>query len=184
MALYTKKLIMDSFQEMLEEMPFDKITVTALVKRAGVSPNTFYYNYQDIFALLDAWLKRSVESFLSERELEEWKDITKNILTICRQHSKIIYHVFDSLSRDRLERYLFSLTDDVFYRLVKQLAEDKEIPENRLREIAAFCRYAYFGFILQFLWNNMEVDIDRAVEDLGVLFDDFLEVSINQYDSK
>lgn len=52
-ALYTKKLIMTTFQEMLAEIPFDKITVSALVKRAGVSPNTFYYHYQDIYALLD-----------------------------------------------------------------------------------------------------------------------------------
>ena len=55
MALYTKKLIMTAFAEMLEELPFDKITVAALVKRAGVSPNTFYYHYEDIYALLDAW---------------------------------------------------------------------------------------------------------------------------------
>ena len=45
MALYTKKLLMSTFQEMLEELPFDKITVAALVKRAGISPNTFYYHY-------------------------------------------------------------------------------------------------------------------------------------------
>ena len=32
MALYTQKAIMRAFGEMLEEMPFDKITVTALVK--------------------------------------------------------------------------------------------------------------------------------------------------------
>lgn len=31
MALYTKKLIMSTFQEMLEELPFDKITVTAQI---------------------------------------------------------------------------------------------------------------------------------------------------------
>ena len=35
MALYTKKYIMTTFQEMLEEILFDKITVAALVKRAG-----------------------------------------------------------------------------------------------------------------------------------------------------
>ena len=44
-ALYTKKLIMTTFQEMLAEMPFDKITMSALVKRAEGSPNTFYYHY-------------------------------------------------------------------------------------------------------------------------------------------
>jgi len=36
-ALYTKKLIMTTFQEMLAEMLFDRITVSALVKRAGGS---------------------------------------------------------------------------------------------------------------------------------------------------
>lgn len=55
MALYTKKLILATFREMLSESPFDKITVAALVKRAGISPNTFYYHYQDIYGLLDAW---------------------------------------------------------------------------------------------------------------------------------
>ena len=35
MALYTKKLIMTAFAEMLEELPFDKITVAALVARRG-----------------------------------------------------------------------------------------------------------------------------------------------------
>ena len=52
MALDTKKLIMTTFQEMLAEMPFDKITVSALVKRAEGSPNTFYYHYQDILSLI------------------------------------------------------------------------------------------------------------------------------------
>ena len=60
MALYTKKLIMNTFQEMLEELSFDKITVSALVKRAGISPNTFYYHYQDIYALLDVWFREQM----------------------------------------------------------------------------------------------------------------------------
>ena len=64
MALYTKKLIMSTFQEMLEELPFDRITVAALVKRAGISPNTFYYHYQDIYALLDAWFRERAEAFI------------------------------------------------------------------------------------------------------------------------
>lgn len=52
MALLTQKAILSTFEEMLYEMPFDKISVTALVKRCGVSSNTFYYHYQDIFMLL------------------------------------------------------------------------------------------------------------------------------------
>ena len=88
MALYTKKLIMTTFQEMLAEMPFDKITVSALVKRAEGSPNTFYYHYQDIYALLDDWFQKQVDALVPVGEPIEWKPVTKNILRECRAHSK------------------------------------------------------------------------------------------------
>ena len=100
MALYTKKLIMTTFQTMLEEMPFDKITVVALVKRAGISPNTFYYHYQDIYALLDAWFRERVKHFVPQDSPVECKSTTKILLHQCKAHPKTIYHVFDSLSRD------------------------------------------------------------------------------------
>lgn len=115
-ALYTKKLIMTTFQEMLAEMPFDRITVSALVKRAGGSPNTFYYHYQDIYALRDDWFQKQVDALVPVGEPIEWKPVTKNILRECRAHSKTIYHVFDSLSRDRLgtlfENFLHSAVQD------------------------------------------------------------------------
>ena len=44
----------------------------------------------------------------------------------------------------------------------------------RVEEIAAFCRYAYVGFFLQFLWNRMETDIDRSVDRLGELMTAFV----------
>ncbi|RGQ34346.1 TetR family transcriptional regulator [[Clostridium] leptum] len=44
-GLIHKKLITTIFQMMLEELPFDRITVAALAKRADISPNIFYYHY-------------------------------------------------------------------------------------------------------------------------------------------
>jgi len=46
---------MAAFRTMPGEFPFDKITAATPVKRAGISPNTFYYHYQGIYALPDAW---------------------------------------------------------------------------------------------------------------------------------
>ena len=178
MALYTKKLIMTTFQEMLTESPFDKITVAALVKRAGISPNTFYYHYQDIYGLLDVWFQEQVEAFVPKGETIEWVSATKAILRHCKDHPKIIYHIFDGLSRDRLERYIFSLTDDPFSRIVRQAAQGRPLSEEQCSRIAAFCRYAYIGFVMQFFWNRMENDIDGSVDRLGALFDQFLAIAV------
>lgn len=56
MANYTQRAIIQTFQDMLKEMPFDKITVSAIVARCDISSNTFYYHYHDIYDLLDTWL--------------------------------------------------------------------------------------------------------------------------------
>ena len=122
MALYTQKAILRAFGEMLEEMPFDKITVTALVKRCDISSNTFYYHYRDIYDLLDAWFHLELGRFTGEGT--DWHTSTKAVMRECQAHPAKIYHVFNALSRDRMEQYVFSLTDDTFFRLVQQRTEN------------------------------------------------------------
>ena len=172
MALYTQKAILRAFGEMLEEMPFDKITVTALVKRCDISYNTFYYLCRDIFDLLEPWFHMVLGRFTGEGT--DLPTSNKTVMRVCQSHPAKIYHVFNALSRDRMEQYVFSLTDDTFFRLVQQRTENSGLPQERVEEIAAFCRYAYVGFFLQFLWNRMEADIDRSVDRLGELMTAFV----------
>ena len=176
MALLTQGAIMNAFTAMLEEMPFDKITVTALVRRAGISSNTFYYHYEDIYALLEAWLRQTLG--VRSDGTGDWTARTRDLLYACRANPRVTYHVFDSLSRDLLERYVFSLTGDVFYQEVCRRAAGRAVPEAYLREITDFCRYAYVGFVMQFLWERMEGDIDGKVERLSVLFFHFVDSSL------
>ena len=55
MAIRTNKAIIETFEEMLDEMPFEKITVSSLAKRCEISPNAFYYHYEDTYDLLEKW---------------------------------------------------------------------------------------------------------------------------------
>ena len=141
MALLTQKAILATFQQMLEEMPFDKITVSALVRRCGVSSNTFYYHYQDIFALLEVWLEQLLRGYLTGDA--DWREATKALMRDCRAHPAMVYHLFNSLSRDRLERY-----------------------------------------VLQFLWDKMSGDIDRSVEQMGVLFRTFVSQALDNAEKR
>lgn len=183
MARYTQRLILTTFGEMLNEMPFEKITVSALVKRCDISPNTFYYHYQDIYALLNVWLAQRFGGYITEERIAQdgWRAATKALLKDCRQSARVIYHIYDSISRDTLERYVFSITDDVFYRQVKLNAQkaNSTVPESRLREISELCRFAFLGFFLKFLWNRMDEDIDKSVDSLGELFTGFVMQAVN-----
>ena len=94
MALSTNRLIMSAFQEMLVEMPFDRITVSALVKRAGVSSNTFYYHYRDIYELLDVWFRTTLSrkgNCLDNAVIENFFGLLKSEL-LCLQEFRSMEH--------------------------------------------------------------------------------------------
>ncbi len=172
MAQYTQKAIIETFEKMLTEMPFDKITVSALVRRCEISSNTFYYHYSDIYDLLDVWLRGELSTYASGKPpYDDLKLATKDFLRDCVEHSTVIYHIFNSISRDRMERFVFTLGEDVFYRYVCRRAAAYEVPEERLREIADVCRYSFAGLFLRFLWGRMKEDIDSLVDSYGEVLD-------------
>lgn len=179
MAQFTQKAIIQTFVSMLEEIPFDRITVSALVARCGISSNTFYYHFQNIYDLLNAWLEEEKEKYMSGlSRCECWQDIVKSLLYDMKSHKAIVNHVFNSLSRDSIEKYVFESSDQTIYRLVTQATPDRNLPEEELRDIVDFCRYAFLGFFLKFIWGHMDFDVEKSVDRLGVLFEGFIRQAV------
>ena len=179
MSQLTKKAIEEAFHDLLETTPFDKITVSAITKKCGIHHNTFYYHYKDIYELLEEWLTETLGQFTDEQMGGDWRNNVKALLCACRAHSRLVYHIFNSLSRDQLERYVFGLTDDAFTRYVREQAGDLDLPKEKLLEISSFCRYAILGYFLKFLWDDMEDDIDENVDRVGSLVEQFVRAALS-----
>ena len=62
MPSFTKKAIMESFLHLMEKKPLDKITVRDIVDDCGINRNTFYYYFQDIYAVLEEYCDLTIES--------------------------------------------------------------------------------------------------------------------------
>ena len=180
MALLTKGAIMKTFEEMLSEMKFEKITVSALVKRSGISPNPFYYHYQDKFSLLNEWFGMKLHDIRKDvDDFSCWQSKIKIFFYMCRDNPKLSHHVIDSISREQLEHYIFEITDKVFLSYVRKKTEGKGISDNQKKEIARFYTYAFIGFFLEFIWDDMKDNVDERVDNLSNLFDGFIEAAIN-----
>jgi len=180
MALLTKKAILSTFEEMLVEMPFDKITVSALVKRSGISSNTFYYHYQDIYALLDNWLEYTIGEIRKESHADnDWTVELKAILQACQNHSKIVNHIIKSLSREQMEQYVFEVTEDSFTKFVRLRTGEQHLSESQISEIAEFCRFLFIGLFLKFSWDGMKGDVNEGVDRIAVLVDAFVDSASN-----
>lgn len=175
MAKLTQKALINEFETMLSEMPFSKITVSALITRCGVSSNTFYYHFRDIYDLLDAWLEVKKTAFLQDCDpTQHWEAHLKDFFATLKAHQKTIRHLFNDLSRDRLERYVFESSKPCFYDYIQSVCTGNAVDERTLQGLADCCCYSFFGLMLEFLWSNMCLDVDAAIDRLHTIFDAML----------
>lgn len=168
-----KEEIVDVFCRELKATPMDKITVTDIIEKSGVSRNTFYYHFEDIFDLLRLVISREQQKLTeSAFLLQSWQDVLKYLIRYARAHKKEIYHIFNAMPRERIEQYLFTTTKDILYQIVRLDAKGLDVSEDDIMNIASFYQYAIIGFFLRFLWGNMEMDTDAQIDKLSLVFDD------------
>ena len=68
-VIYTKKVIRDSFLQLLNEKPVEKISVTEICKNADINRGTFYAHYSDPYDL-KLKLSQEIVGIISERTAE------------------------------------------------------------------------------------------------------------------
>ncbi len=175
MANYTQQLIIETFESMVERMPFDKITVTALITECNIGRNTFYYHYEDIYALLDDMLIRVLRKYDAEAQNKDLREVLISFLYACRENQKKVYNIFNSLSRDRLERYIFEGTESMITDRVLKMAAERNVSMERAEVVVNIVRYSIYGFFMQFLWDSMKDDIEQSVDKLDAVYNEMLD---------
>lgn len=179
MSQFTKKAIIQTFQDMLEKMPFDRITVSAIVSNCEISSNTFYYHFRDIYDLLDAWVS-GIRKKYTENNDASWQEILKSLLKDMQKNPNLVYHLFNSLSRERVERYIFESMTDIFYQFLCNKIIDESISEKALKNFSEYTCYSFLGFFLKFIWNHMNADVEESVNEISSIF----EASLNGLKNK
>ena len=85
MSKFTKQAIMDGFIELSKQMPIDKITVKKVTDYIGITRNTFYYHYQDIYALANAMEDEMVEVVVESLPQLTARDVSERTEWLARE---------------------------------------------------------------------------------------------------
>ena len=172
MSIYTKKAIMDSFVKMLSQKSFDKITIKDIIEDCGLNRSTFYYYYEDIYALLEDVLHTELERITGKQvAYSSWQAGFLESAKFVLENKRAVYHIYNSIGREPLEKYLYQMTWDLMVGFVRQEAKGLEVSEEDINYIAAFYQFALSGFIFQWLQDGMKEDPNLAIQKLGDIFD-------------
>ena len=178
---YTKELIQKAVVDCLDEMPLNKISVTEIARRCEINRNTFYYYYPDIYAVLseifDVELNRVIGQYSAT---QTWEEGFIQATIFAQEHRRAIYHVYRSMQREDLERFIQRISEDVMMRFVQAKNQDIGASESDCRIIAVFYQCALTQMVLQWLAGGMKEDPVTVIRRTGELFNGNIELSLQR----
>ena len=162
----TEELIINTFLELVEEKPLDKITIQDIADQSGINRNTFYYHFDDIYSLIEKIFRNHLE--IIEQMFEDgasWDECSKVAIDFLVDNSRAIRHMAFSMSRKQLDRYLFV----VFKRIFTEYLLDNfivDISDEEFDDLILFYTYAVIGCIVHnFIENNNNVDLSNLLKE-------------------
>ena len=168
----TRRAIAESLIKLLNDKPLDKITVKNVVEECGINRNTFYYHYRDIYDLVEDILNHEAEKVIKEyKEPSNWVEGFIQSAQFALNNKKALYHIYNSVERNMLERYLFRVSKNVMLTAVKSHADGLDVAQEDIQYIAMFYMHAIVGMIFDWLQDGMKVEPEPVIRRLGEIFD-------------
>lgn len=159
MPNYTKQAIIETFKNLLDKEPLDKITVQEIVTECKISRNTFYYHFGDIYALLDA-LSQQDAAVLREHQQSgaSWEENMSRALAYIEENRRRISHIYRSTNHELLEQLFRQATEELFSDYVRGEARGPSVSDENLAAIVYFYQSAFVGAILDWMRRGMRDD--------------------------
>ena len=178
---YTRKEIREKFVEMLNERPLSKITVKELVTACGINRNTFYYYYQDLYAILEEIFQTELQKVIDEyNDTLSWEESFLIATKLCLENKKAIYYVYNSMEKEQLERFLYGAAGNVMERFVESRSAGIRSTESDRKLIASFYQCALTEMLLHWIADGMKAEPEKTIRRIGKLFDGNIEASLRR----
>ena len=173
-SLNTKRALARSLRNAMEKKPFSKITVTEIITDCGVNRKTFYYHFQDIYALLKWMLQQDAIEVV--KKLDFATDLPQTIsfvMDYVEKNNHLITCAYDSIGHDVVKSFFYA----DFIAMTGQYIEAKEKSVNmRLDEkyrsfLTKFYTEALSGMLMDWIKEREEVDKETVIDHIAKTVD-------------
>lgn len=155
MSTPTKQDIAIAFLRILARKPFRKVTVRNIVEECGINRTTFYYHYQDIYAIVEGLCENLLSPFKNVLLGERDEDALAAAAACVIEHRRAICALFDALGYDTVRGYIYKETYDALRHFIDSRAEGLTLTENQREAVFLFSREALFGALYLFLRDEL-----------------------------
>lgn len=185
MSQITKKALEESLKHLLLVKPLNKITVSDITDDCGINRMTFYYHFKDIYDLIE-WccLEDASKALEGNKTYSTWQEGFLNIFEAVKENKPFIMNVYNSVSKEQIETYLYKVTFKLLEDVVEEQAKDMSVRKEDKYFIANFYKYAFVGLMLEWIKNDMKEDPKEIVDKLSIVIQGSVKEALKRVEIK
>lgn len=165
-SLQTKKTLSESLKKAMKKKPFQKITVSELIRDCDMNRKTFYYHFEDIYALLKWTFEQEAIEIVKQFDLlVDYEEALNFIMDYVEANNYIMNCAYDSIGRDELKRFFSS----DFLAIIVSIIERAENMTGKTLEksykdfLSHFYMEAFAGMLIDWIKNREQQDRDLVI---------------------
>lgn len=182
MSQITKRAIEASLKNLLLKKPLNKITINDIAEDCGISRMTFYYHFKDIYDLVEwSCVEDAAKALQGKKTYNTWQEGVLNIFKAVLDNKTFIMNVYNSVSREQVERYLYKLTYDLLIGVVEEQSAGMTVRQEDKECIAHFYKYAFVGIMLDWIREGMKADPQEIVGSISIIIRGSIKNALEGY---
>ncbi len=171
-TLKTRMALAASLRKYMEKKPLGKITVSEIITDCDVNRKTFYYHFEDIYALLKWMLEQEAIEVVKQFDLlVDYEDAIYFVMDYVESNAHILNCAYDSMGREQLKNFF----GNDFLKIMKGLINgvEKELGLSVAEDFKNFlcCLYtdAVAGWVVSWFHEKEKISREKAVEYLTLI---------------
>lgn len=161
-----KNMITDTYLRLLKRRDIDKITVTDLVDACGISRQTFYYHFKDIYEVIDWAIEQRMQQVL-KRSLEQptKEQAIRVFVEAAAESHAAVRRALSSQKREHIEAVYLQTLNAYLLTIFRKKCPKVIIDPAEEEVVVQFCSGGIAHLLLTYC-NGEKTDIDRLTQQL------------------
>ena len=176
-TLNTRRSFAASLKKFMEKKPLSKITVSEIIADCGVNRKTFYYHFEDIYALLKWMLEEEAVSVVKQFDLlVDYREAVVFVMNYVRENKHLLCCAYDSMGRDQMKGFFYSDFIGITRNVVQTTAQRLGIHvEEQFKEfLAHFYTEAIAGLLIDEFTDKDGHDPEKAADYFALVLENSL----------
>ena len=182
MSQVTKRALVASLKNQLLKKPLDKVTISDITDDCGISRMTFYYHFKDIYDLIEWAFEEEASRILEgKKDYDTWQQGYLRIFEDLNANKPFIMNVYRSISREKVENYLYRITYDLLIHVINEKAKGMNVRDEDKKFLANFYKYAFVGLVLDWIKHDMKGEPKEIIDRLDCVIHGSVSAALGRF---